>query len=282
MKLDPQDADAHSMLGIWLSWGGVEWGQADIEFKRALELNPNSADILAYYAGFLLNVQDPKLAVELVDRAIRLSPDGPLWADGLYRSVFFHVRRIEDAWYWHETRPRDRKDRMDYHYDAVLLAELGRADEARAAVAEMLKVFPDHSIEGYLGQPGFPEWEVELIASSMRKAGFPACANEKVLKAFPGVADAGVVMEIAGETVDNAPVADAPGRYRPVSERVAQPIRGTDGGFAPEISPDGREVTFEQSAQIKVVALEGGYAPPRVGQGVVAVLRALCGLPPQD
>jgi TolB-like protein/class 3 adenylate cyclase len=185
VKLDPKDADAHSMLGIWLSWAGVELRQADIEFKRALELNPNSADILAYYAGFLLNAQDPELAVKLVDRAIRLSPDGPLWADGLYRSVFFHVRRIEDAWYWHETRPRDRKSRMDYHYDAVLLAELGRADEARRAVTEMLKSFPDHSIEGFLGVPGLPEWEVELISGSMRKAGFPVCANETVLKAFP-------------------------------------------------------------------------------------------------
>lgn len=49
----------------------------------------------------------------------------------------------------------------------------------------MLKVFPDHSIEGYVGEPGFPEWEVELITSSMRKAGFPVCANENVLKEFP-------------------------------------------------------------------------------------------------
>ncbi|HEX9903635.1 MAG TPA: adenylate/guanylate cyclase domain-containing protein [Propylenella sp.] len=187
VKRDPQDADAHSMLGIWLSVADVEFKQADIEFKRALALNPNSADILAYYAGFLLNAQDPELAVELVDRAIRLSPDGPLWAAGLYRSVFFHVRRIEDAWYWHETRPRGRNDQKDLHYDAILLAELGRADEARTAVTEMLKSFPDHSIEAFLGEPGLPEWEVELIAGSMRKAGFPVCANEKVLKEFPNL-----------------------------------------------------------------------------------------------
>ena len=31
-----------------------------------------------------------------------------------------------------------------------------------------------------------------------------------------------------------------------------------------------------------VVALEGGYDPPRVGAGVVATLRALCGLPARD
>jgi tetratricopeptide (TPR) repeat protein len=165
----------------------VDFQQAKIEFERALELNPNSADILAYYAGFLLNSQDPERAVELVDRAVRLSPDGPLWAAGLYRSVFYHVRRFEDAWYWHGTRPRDRNDRKDLHYEAILLAELGRTEEARAAVAEMLKIFPDHSIEAFVGEPGLPEWEVELIAGSMRKAGFPVCANENVLKEFPNL-----------------------------------------------------------------------------------------------
>jgi TolB-like protein/class 3 adenylate cyclase len=185
IKHDPQDADAHAMLGIWLSVAGIDLEQAEIEFKRALALNPNSADILAYYAGFVENALDPEHAVELAERAIRLSPDGPLWAAGLYRSVFYHVRRFEEAWYWHETRPRDRKDRKDYHYDAILLAELGRADEARVAVAEMLKSFPDHSIEAFVGEPGLPEWEVELITGSMRKAGFPVCASERVLKEFP-------------------------------------------------------------------------------------------------
>ena len=43
-----------------------------------------------------------------------------------------------------------------------------------------------------------------------------------------------------------------------------------------------REATRPTAGGRMVVALEGGYAPPRVGAGVVAVLRALCGLPPQD
>ena len=43
-----------------------------------------------------------------------------------------------------------------------------------------------------------------------------------------------------------------------------------------------REATRASAGGRMVVALEGGYAPPRVGAGVVAVLRALCGLPVQD
>lgn len=41
--------------------------------------------------------------------------------------------------------------------------------------------------------------------------------------AAPPVAAAAVILEIAGETVGYAPVADSPGRYRPSVERVAQP-----------------------------------------------------------
>ncbi|HSH75285.1 MAG TPA: hypothetical protein VLA09_06365 [Longimicrobiales bacterium] len=37
-----------------------------------------------------------------------------------------------------------------------------------------------------------------------------------------------------------------------------QPLRGTEAGFEPEVSPDGREVAFRQGSQVKVVSLEGG------------------------
>ena len=40
-----------------------------------------------------------------------------------------------------------------------------------------------------------------------------------------------------------------------------------------------RDATRATTGGRVVAALEGGYAPPRVGKGVVAVLRALCGLP---
>ena len=43
-----------------------------------------------------------------------------------------------------------------------------------------------------------------------------------------------------------------------------------------------REATRATAGGRIVHVLEGGYAPHRVGKGVVAVLRALCGLPPQD
>jgi tetratricopeptide (TPR) repeat protein len=187
VKLDPQDADAHAMLG-WLVGESGDATRAEIEFKRALELNPNSADILAFAAGWMEPFSaDRSKSVEMIERAIRLNPNGPLGTSGLYRGTYYRVGRYEDAWHWHEQRPRDRKDQVDYLYSAILLAELGRLDEAHAATAEMLERFPDISIEGWLGDPSWIEWERELFTKSMRKAGFPICANEKVLKESPNL-----------------------------------------------------------------------------------------------
>ena len=51
MKLDPQDADAHAVLA-WHVGSTGDFARSEIEFERALELNPNSADILTFYAGW--------------------------------------------------------------------------------------------------------------------------------------------------------------------------------------------------------------------------------------
>jgi tetratricopeptide (TPR) repeat protein len=184
VRLDLQDADARAMLGMQLSMA-AEPEQSVLEFERAVELNPNSADILAYYAGFSAVNVSPEYALKLAERAIRLNPHGPLWAPGLYRSVFYHVGRYDEALRWHETRPWGRNDQMDDLFSGVLLAELGRVDEAHEAVADALVRFPDMSIEQMLGHGDYLDWQLPLWDKSMRKAGFPVCANENVLREFP-------------------------------------------------------------------------------------------------
>jgi tetratricopeptide (TPR) repeat protein len=186
VRLDPQDADAHAMLGMQLNWKG-EFDQSVLEFERAVAMNPNSADILAYYAGFAAFVKGPEYALEVAEQAIRLNPHGPLWAPGIYRTIFHQVGRYEEAWRWHETRPRGRNDWHDDLYNGILLAELGRMDEAKKAVADALKRHPDISIEHIMGHGDWLDWQIELVEKSMRKAGFPVCANEKVLKEFPNL-----------------------------------------------------------------------------------------------
>lgn len=79
--------------------------------------------------------------------------------------------------------------------------------------------------------------------------------------AAPPVADAGVVLEIAGETVGYAPVAGAPGRYQPSVLRVAEPGER----FYLEVAWQGRRATASSALPAPIaldsVRIEPAAAP---------------------
>jgi TolB-like protein/class 3 adenylate cyclase/tetratricopeptide (TPR) repeat protein len=182
VRLDPQDAEAHSALAIMLALTG-DFAQSEVEFETALNLNPNSADILTAYGQWASNFGKPEKGVELAERAIRLNPNLPVAANHAYRSVYFYAGRYEDALRFHLRRPMQGIG--DYVYGAMIYAELGRLDEARATVAKTLAIYPDVTIEFRTGHPGYSDWERQRLIPSMRKAGFPVCASQAVLQLNP-------------------------------------------------------------------------------------------------
>jgi TolB-like protein/class 3 adenylate cyclase len=184
VRLDPQDADAHLALAMMLGLNG-DFAQSEVEFETALNLNPNSADILTAYSRAASGFGKPERGVELAERAIRLNPNLPVAANHAYRSVYFYAGRYEDALRFHLRRPMQGIG--DYVYGAMIYAELGRLEEARATVAETLVNYPDVTIEFRTGHPGYSDFERQRLIPSMRKAGFPVCASEAVLKLNPNL-----------------------------------------------------------------------------------------------
>ena len=55
LDLDDALAEAHTALGVTSFWYDWNWSEAENQFKRALELNPNSADTHMFYAHLLSN-----------------------------------------------------------------------------------------------------------------------------------------------------------------------------------------------------------------------------------
>jgi len=75
LDLDPGLADAHYALAMIAAFH--EWNRTTAEerFKRALELNPNYARALSWYAIFLMSYQKKyQKALELISRAEELDP----------------------------------------------------------------------------------------------------------------------------------------------------------------------------------------------------------------
>jgi hypothetical protein len=64
---------------------------------------------------------------------------------------------------------------------AAVFAALGRVEEAKAAVADTLRRFPDLTIQTYVGTPDWSDAERQRLVETMRKAGFPACAKPEAV-----------------------------------------------------------------------------------------------------
>jgi len=146
--------------------------------EKALALAPNLADMKAAVAVPFMYSGRPEEAIELVKKAMRLSPYYPAW----YLAVLGHAYRLtgqyEEAITLLESwRARaNPRSALPHLFLAFTYEEAGRGEEAQAAVAEVLKRKPKASIKGYAKSKLFPykdPADIERVLDSLRKAGLP-------------------------------------------------------------------------------------------------------------
>ena len=96
IALDDDSAEAHEALAGFLSWSAWDWVGAEREWKRALELNPNSAFAHAYYSHFLAIMGRTDEALPHMERAIQLDPFNALY-HMMHSVVLLYMRRYDEA-----------------------------------------------------------------------------------------------------------------------------------------------------------------------------------------
>src|SRR5439155_27119409 len=74
VEIDDRLAEAHAVLGFTIFWYDWNWKEAENQFKRALELDPNSADTHWFYAAFLSSTGRNSEALNEIKRARELDP----------------------------------------------------------------------------------------------------------------------------------------------------------------------------------------------------------------
>ena len=74
LELDGELGEAHSTLAYLKFVADYEWTDAEHGFKRALELNPSSADAYDYYGRMLLALERYDEAIAMLTRAQELDP----------------------------------------------------------------------------------------------------------------------------------------------------------------------------------------------------------------
>ncbi len=96
IRLDESSADAHGSLAGVRTWTDWDWAGAESEWRRALELDPNSAKNHAYFAHFLTIIGRVDEAIPHSERALELDPFNALY-HGMYGGVLRRARRYDEA-----------------------------------------------------------------------------------------------------------------------------------------------------------------------------------------
>ena len=95
-EIDDSLAEAHAELGFVIFWWDWDWGAAEKEIKRALDLDPNSATTHLFYAHLLSNTGRHTEALAEAKRARELDPLN-LRINALEAQFLIHAGRTDEA-----------------------------------------------------------------------------------------------------------------------------------------------------------------------------------------
>jgi len=173
VEFDPQLPEAHAVLGFVFTW--LHQHDASIaEFERAVVLNPNYADWRFGWA--LVPAGDSNRAVQVLRNSMRLDPfHGPLPSYFLGVALFMLAEYAEafaitrDFVVQAPTRP------WGHVLLAMILTQLGHADEARSEAAEALRLDPAFTISGTAKSLGAFKYKKDHdhFFGALERAGLP-------------------------------------------------------------------------------------------------------------
>jgi TolB-like protein len=140
-------------------------------YARAIELNPNDADTLARMAYAVTCSGEPRHAIDLLGRAMRLNPYHPDWYLWHLGDAYFDLGDYEQT----VLTLKKMRDQSEAHrLLAASHAHLGQAAEARYHAEKVLAVHPDFSVAHWRRvSPDRTREPVQRLIEGLIKAGLP-------------------------------------------------------------------------------------------------------------
>jgi len=146
IEIDDDLADGHTALGICLFWYDWNWAASETQFKRGLELNPNSSLAHLFYAHLLSNIGRHADALAEVKRARELDP------------LSSFVSSLEGQFLLHAGKPDEALDRLrqaseldpnfyfPHHFAAMAFIEKGMYSEAVTEAMRAKELGPTQNV----------------------------------------------------------------------------------------------------------------------------------------
>jgi tetratricopeptide (TPR) repeat protein len=169
VDLDADDSRCQWILArIHRLGGNLE--EAERHYRRALSLNPNDAIALASFARLRAAEGHWDEALDHLREAMRLNPYHPDWYWQVLAAILYSAGRYTDAAevLGHATH----RGFWSRCYLAASLAQVGRQEEAAAAIAEARRLRPDCSLTKMRTRDLSPA-DAERLIEGLRKAGLP-------------------------------------------------------------------------------------------------------------
>ncbi len=174
LELDSSIPDAYSLLGFChLSKG--EHDEAVAISEKAVALAPNHAEVLALTANVLNKSGRPERSLELIKKAMRLCPIYPDWFLYVLATALRLLRRNESAVSAFEEAIKRNSDWLSIRVGLTsTLGELGREQDAKKFVSDILSTDPNFSIKTYVAGLSYRDPAVSArFENGLRKAGLP-------------------------------------------------------------------------------------------------------------
>lgn len=174
LSIDRYLGDAHGIIG-WTYFLSRQYEKAKPELKKALELEPNGADIYLYLAAVLLYNDELDEGILMANKAIRLNPIPP----SLYLNIFAALYRskgdYEEALVWSEKAVKQEPENTIARANLSSIYYLsGRAEDAHLQAKEVLKLNPKFSVKKLEKALPYKNPEVKKqYIDALRNAGLP-------------------------------------------------------------------------------------------------------------
>jgi len=146
VEIDPKLPEAQASLGFAL-FARHELDASIAAFERAAALNPNYVDW--YFGLALARAGDPRRAIEMINRYMRLDPLHAPFASGLLGHAHYMLKEYAQALsLLRDCVSQSPNMRFGHTWLAATCGQMGRFEEARRAVAEVMRIEPNYTISG--------------------------------------------------------------------------------------------------------------------------------------
>jgi adenylate cyclase len=173
LSLDAENPDAHMTQSLLLTLQR-RFDEAVVSARKAIKYGPGSADNLQFASFVFASAGLAREAVELIERAIKLSPIFPPNYLGNLGNAYRHAGRHDEAIAAYEAY-HQRSPGRGVTDLVIIYGQLGHLAKAKAWATQLLLADPKFTVSSWIDTQFRKDTSaVEADAAALRAAGLPA------------------------------------------------------------------------------------------------------------